>query len=111
MWKAVGAGAAGVAALAAVNARIRRNAPDPEDAGLGGEARFFEWQHGEIFYKVAGEEMAGPPLVFVHGVGAGASSFMWRKNCDALARDLRVYALDLLGCGFSAKSADASYTA
>ena len=36
---------------------------------------------------------------------------MWRKNFDVLARDFRVYALDLLGFGFSDKPAAASYSA
>lgn len=110
-WKTMGAAGAGVAALAAINARIRRNANEPEETAFGGEARTFEWQHGNIFYKVAGEENAGPPLLFVHGIGAGASSFMWRRNFDVLARDFRVYALDLLGFGFSDKPAGASYSA
>src|SRR5205085_4067309 len=110
-WKTVGAAGASLATLAAINARIRHHASEPEDAAFGGEARFFEWQHGNIFYKVAGEENAGLPLVFVHGIGAGASSFMWRRNFDALARDFRVYALDLLGFGFSDKPASAPYSA
>ena len=110
-WKTVGAGAAGMAALAAVNARIRRNAHEPDDGAFGGEARSFEWQHGNIFYKVAGEENDGVPIVLVHGVGAGASSFMWRRNFDELARDFRVYTFDLLGFGFSDKPASAPYSA
>ena len=110
-WKTIGAGAAGMAALAAINARIRRNAQEPEDAAFGGEARFFEWQHGDIFYKVAGEEQKGATLVLVHGIGAGASNFMWRRNFDELARDFRIYALDLLGFGFSDKPASAPYSA
>lgn len=110
-WKTVGAGAAGVAALAAVNARIRRQAQEPEEGAFGGHARVFEWQHGQIFYKVAGEEHEGAPILLVHGVGAGASSFTWRKNFDELAQDFRVYALDLLGFGFSDKPAGAPYSA
>jgi pimeloyl-ACP methyl ester carboxylesterase len=110
-WKTIGAAGAGVAALAAVNARIRRSAHEPDDAAFGGEARTFSWQHGDIFYKTAGAENKGTPLVFVHGVGAGASSFMWRRNFDALARDFRVYALDLLGFGFSDKPAGVPYSA
>ena len=54
---------------------------------------------------------AGSPLLFVHGIGAGASSFMWRKNFDALAKDFPVYALDLLGFGFSDKPGSAPYSA
>ena len=94
-WKAFGAASAGVATLAAINARIRRNAIEPDEGAFGGAPRIFEWQHGDIFYKTAGAENGGPPLIFVHGIGAGASSFMWRRNFDALARDFRVYALDL----------------
>ena len=105
------AGGAGVAALAALNAAIRRNAIEPDDSALGGEAHFFRWKHGRVFYKTAGAENPGRPLVFIHGVGAGASSFMWRKNFDDLARDFRVYAFDLLGFGFSDKPAVASYSA
>jgi pimeloyl-ACP methyl ester carboxylesterase len=110
-WQTIGVAGAGVATLAAINARIRHNAVEPDDAAFGGESRTFEWQHGNIFYKAAGAENAGPPLLFVHGIGAGASSFMWRRNFDALARDFRVYAPDLLGFGFSDKPANASYSA
>ena len=105
------AGGAGVAALAAMNANIRKNAIDPDDSALGGEARFFDWKYGRIFYKTAGTGHPGPPLVFIHGVGAGSSSFMWRKNFDVLARDFRVYAFDLLGFGFSDKPSTAPYSA
>ncbi len=111
VWKTLLAGGAGVAALAAVNASIQRNASEPDDSALGGDARFYNSKHGRVFYKTSGAEHAGPPLVFVHGVGAGASSFMWRKNFDDLAKDFRVYAFDLLGFGFSEKPATAAYSA
>ena len=111
IWKTMLAGGAGVAALAALNAAIQRNASEPDDSALGGEAHFFRWKHGRVFYKTSGAENPGPPLVFIHGVGAGASSFMWRKNFDDVARDFRVYAFDLLGFGFSDKPAAASYSA
>lgn len=111
IWKTMIAGGAGVAALAALNARIQRNASEPDNSALGGEAHFFPWKHGRVFYKVSGLQNAGPPLVFVHGIGAGSSSFMWRKNFDDLARDFPVYALDLLGFGFSDKPPTASYSA
>lgn len=105
------AGGAGMAALAAMNATIRRNASEPDDSALGGEARFFDWKHGKIFYKTAGSGQSGVPLIFIHGVGAGSSSFMWRKNFDVLALDFRVYAMDLLGFGFSDKLSTAPYSA
>jgi pimeloyl-ACP methyl ester carboxylesterase len=111
IWKTMLAGGAGVAALAALNAAIQRGASEPDDSALGGQAHFFSWKHGRVFYKTSGPLSAGPPLVFIHGVGAGASSFMWRKNFDELAKDFRVYALDLLGFGFSDKPGIASYSA
>ena len=111
LFKTMVAGGAGVAALAAVNAAIQRNASEPDDSALGGTARFFPWKHGRVFYKAAGPENAAYPIIFVHGIGAGASSFMWRKNFDELAHDFRVYALDLLGFGFSDKPATAAYSA
>ncbi|HET6890434.1 MAG TPA: alpha/beta fold hydrolase [Pyrinomonadaceae bacterium] len=111
LWKTVIAGGAGMAALAAINASIRRSVSEPDDSALGGEAHFFDWKYGRIFYKTAGHAHSGPPLVFIHGVGAGASSFMWRKNFEDLSRDFRVYAFDLLGFGFSDKPAAAPYSA
>lgn len=111
LWKTLLAGGAGVATLAAVNASIRRNVSEPDNSALGGEARFFDWKQFKIFYKTAGPPDAAPPLIFIHGIGAGASSFMWRKNFDELARDFRVYALDLLGFGLSDKPATAPYSA
>ena len=111
LWKAIGAAGAGLAALAAVNARIRRNAVEPDEAAFGGEAQSFVWRDRNIFYKVAGTENAAAPLVFVHGIGAGASSFMWRRNFDVLALDVPVYALDLLGFGLSEKPAGVHYSA
>ena len=111
LWKTTVAAGAGMAALAAVNAAIRRGAIEPEEGALGGEPHTFAWKHGRIFYREAGAEHAGPPLIFIHGVGAGASSFMWRKNFDALSRDFHVYALDLLGFGFSDKPAHVAYSA
>lgn len=105
------AGGAGVAALAALNAAIQRNASEPDDSALGGEAHFFRWKHGRVFYKTSGTDNSGLPLVFIHGIGAGSSSFMWRKNFDELAKHFRVYAFDLLGFGFSDKPSTAPYSA
>jgi pimeloyl-ACP methyl ester carboxylesterase len=65
---------------------------------LGGEVRYYRWRGGDLAYSVAGE---GEPLLLMHGVYAGASSFEFRKNFEALSKSFRVYALDLLGCGMS----------
>jgi pimeloyl-ACP methyl ester carboxylesterase len=111
LWKTLLAGSAGVAALAAVNASIQRRALEPDDSALGGEAKLFPWKYGQIFYKEAGLGNPGLPIVFIHGVGAGMSSFMWRKNFDDLAQDFRVLAFDLIGFGLSDKPPAAPYSA
>jgi pimeloyl-ACP methyl ester carboxylesterase len=111
IWKTMLATSAGIATLAAVNAKISRNANLPDEASFGGDPLVFEWKHGRVLYKAAGEADAAAPIVFVHGVGAGASNFMWRRNFDALARDFRVLAPDLPGFGLSDKSATAPYSA
>ena len=92
---AVAAGAVG--GLWALNRRLERV---PPPARLGGEARRFRWRDQTLAYSVAGE---GEPLLLVHGVYAGASSLEFRSNFEELSRGFRVYALDLLGCGFSQK--------
>ncbi len=110
-WKGLLAGgAASVAALAAVNATIAREAPEPETGALGGQAGTFEWRHGRIFYRFAGDAEA-PPVLFVHALGMGLRSFMWRRNFEPLSRDFRVYAIDLLGFGYSEKPPNAPYSA
>jgi|SRR5581483_2738556 4,5:9,10-diseco-3-hydroxy-5,9,17-trioxoandrosta-1(10),2-diene-4-oate hydrolase len=50
-------------------------------------------------YVHAGE--TGPNLILIHGLGASLDS--WMLNVDELARDFRVYALDMLYFGKSAK--------
>jgi pimeloyl-ACP methyl ester carboxylesterase len=83
--------------LALYNWRLERGGEHLPNR-LGGEVRYYRWRGGELAYMVAGE---GEPLLLVHGVYAGASSHEFRKNFEALSRNFRVYALDLLGCGMS----------
>ena len=49
-----------------------------------------------IFYVVKGD---GEPLILIHGYGAGM--WLWEKQIDVLSQRYRVYALDLIGHGFS----------
>jgi pimeloyl-ACP methyl ester carboxylesterase len=49
-----------------------------------------------IFYTVKGE---GKPLLLIHGYGAGI--WVWEEQIEALSQFYRVYALDLIGHGFS----------
>src|ERR687893_3018381 len=83
--------------LSLYNRRLERGGGRLQNR-LGGEVRYYRWKGGDLAYSVAGE---GEPLLLVHGVYAGASSFEFRKNFDELSKSFRVYALDLLGCGMS----------
>ncbi|MDP3017717.1 MAG: alpha/beta hydrolase, partial [Deltaproteobacteria bacterium] len=49
-----------------------------------------------IFYTMKGE---GEPLLLIHGFGAGM--WVWEKQIGVLSRSYRVYALDIIGHGFS----------
>src|SRR5829696_9552034 len=83
--------------LALYNRRLERGGGQPPNR-LGGEVRYYRWRGGDLGYSVAGD---GEPLLLVHGVYAGASSFEFRKNLEELSKSFRVYALNLLGCGLS----------
>ncbi|WP_413171304.1 alpha/beta fold hydrolase [Anabaena azotica] len=57
------------------------------------------WQGFPISYQTQGN--SGPAVILVHGFGA--SWLHWRKNIPVLAENCRVYAIDLIGFGASAK--------
>jgi pimeloyl-ACP methyl ester carboxylesterase len=57
------------------------------------------WQDFPICYQTQGT--TGPSVVLVHGFGA--SWCHWRKNIPILGENCRVYAIDLIGFGASAK--------
>lgn len=59
----------------------------------------WQWQGFQIRYQTAGG--AGPALLLIHGFGA--SSAHWRHNIGPLAQQCRVFAIDLIGFGQSAK--------
>jgi pimeloyl-ACP methyl ester carboxylesterase len=90
----VGAAVGGLATMNRALAKVG------EPAGIGGEERRYLWRGWKLAYRIAGESGA-PPLLLVHGVYAGASSYEFQKNLHELAENFRVYALDLLGCGLS----------
>ena len=93
-------GAVGVLAGLALSNRRLEKVGEPTRLA-GGEERRYPWRGGEqLAYRVAGGPGARP-LLLVHGIYAGASSYEFRRNFLELAEDFRVYALDLLGCGLS----------
>jgi pimeloyl-ACP methyl ester carboxylesterase len=88
-----------LAGMAVVNAEIARRVDPLDPAGpLAGEAHYYQWSLGRVFYTVEGQ---GRPLVLIHGFGVGADSNEWRHIFKTLSQNFRVYAYDQLGFGLS----------
>ncbi len=58
-----------------------------------------------IAYSIEGE---GAPILLVHGITT--YSFIWRNMIPDLAKEFKVIAVDLLGCGDTEKPPDADYS-
>jgi pimeloyl-ACP methyl ester carboxylesterase len=73
-------------------------APAPRLPGMT-ESRYVTLEGERVYFEVGGPLAgnAGVPVVFVHGIGAGNSSHLWRENTAAMAKDHRVYAFDWPG--------------
>lgn len=73
----------------------------PLPPALPGERRVFQGRAGKLSYYVAGE---GEPLLLIHSVNAGASSYEVRPIFEYFQQSRQVFALDLPGFGFSERS-------
>ena len=62
----------------------------------------YNWEYGDIRYLTAGDDDK-PPMLLVHGIYPGASALEFKHVMDEFANDYKVYALDLLGFGYSDK--------
>lgn len=62
--------------------------------------KFYSSKYGDIFYKVSGE---GKPVLLVHDINESSSSMEWFYLEKKLAKEHKVYTIDLLGCGRSDK--------
>ncbi len=69
---------------------------------LGGEPGEILWRGHRVAFTRHGQ---GAPVLLVHGIYPGASSFEWRHTIPALAERHTVFALDLLGFGRSDRPA------
>lgn len=89
-----------VVAAGAVVALGRRGVADPtgDYTGHGFVRRRISTPAGEMAYYEAG---TGRPLVFLHGIGGGASSWTWSKVAPAFTARYRVIAPDWVGWGES----------
>ena len=74
----------------------------PPVSPTGVANRLWKWRGFNVRYQSLGEEQDGPAVVLVHGLFVNADH--WRRNLPALAdAGMRVYAIDLLGYGYSDK--------
>src|SRR5881275_804231 len=73
-----------------------------ETAALGGQPGEILWRGHRVAFTRHGQ---GSPVLLVHGLYPGASSFEWRHVAPALAERHTVFALDLLGFGRSDRPA------
>lgn len=62
--------------------------------------QYYTWRFGKIKYSVFGK---GKPLLLVHDLTPGSSSYEFQKITEKLAEANQVYTLDLLGYGLSDK--------
>lgn len=62
--------------------------------------RVMQTSYGPVVYHESG---SGQPLVFIHNIGPGASSYEWSKVYPDFAGRFRVLALDMIGFGESAR--------
>lgn len=67
---------------------------------------FYETKFGKISFYETG---TGSPIILLHDLSSYSSSFEWKKIIPALSKTHKVYALDMLGCGYSDKP-DITYT-
>jgi len=99
----VGAGTAGLLGALAIALRYavrpptKARVPDTISSGIFAR-KALQTSVGHIVYHESGQ---GRPLIFVHGVCIGASSYEWSKVYPAFASRFRVLALDLVGFGES----------
>lgn len=108
------AGACGLAAGAAVTAKLLRRPSEvvwdehSNELPHAGRSSFAEVEGARVHYQEAGSKDA-PPLILIHGFCA--STYVWREVFLPLAeRGFRVIVPDLLGYGYSDRPRAGEYT-
>lgn len=85
--------------------RVARRPPLPEALSPAIFARrLVQTSYGGMVYQICG---SGEPLVFLHGIYPGASSFEWSKVYPSFVLEREVLAPDLIGFGESERPARA----
>ncbi len=99
-WQVATLSAAGaVGSVAVANWLTQVGRREPENALNGGEA-LYPWTEGSIHYTVRGR---GEPMLLLHDLLPGSSSFEYRAAFERLSERYRVFAPDLLGFGLSGR--------
>lgn len=87
------------AAMYALNESIMKTST-AKDLLKKDQGKFFSFKYGDIFYKVSGK---GKPVLLIHDLNECSSGMEWFYLEKKLSKKYKVYTLDLLGCGRSAK--------
>lgn len=98
----LGAGILGAAFLAlkyAIRPATKSPVPDTISPAVF-KTKVLHTSYGEIVYHEAG---SGRPLIFLHNICVGGSSYEWSKVYPDFARQFKVLAPDLIGFGESAR--------
>lgn len=64
------------------------------------KAHYYQWKFGRIYYTVQGN---GPAVLMIHNTEADSSAYEFNRIVNTLARQYKVYTIDLLGYGRSDK--------
>lgn len=95
---ALGATAA-IASIAALNKYIFMRATQNQRL-RSRKTDYFSWRYGKVYYEVKG---SGAPLLLIHSVDTGSSSYNFHRVVNKLSENYTVYTIDLLGYGRSDK--------
>ena len=98
----LGAGLLGGALLAlkfAVRQPTKSTVPDTISPAIF-STRVLQTTYGPVVYHESG---SGQPLLFIHNIAPGCSSYEWSKVYPNFAGQFRVLALDMIGFGESAR--------
>jgi pimeloyl-ACP methyl ester carboxylesterase len=85
-------------AAALVNAAIAYRTPPLPNPFDSGQGERFPLPEGDVWYTIVG---SGPPVLLLHSIGAGCSSFEWSKVVDKIASRHTVFLVDIPGFGKS----------
>lgn len=64
------------------------------------ENNYYDWRFGKVRYQKKGN---GNPVLLIHDLDIGSSSYEFHKLAEELAKANEVYTIDLLGYGLSEK--------